>query len=308
VIVAVAVFSPVLYWNREHDWISFKFQSVERYSSEPSSNSWTWPLVFLGAQVMLATPVVAWLLGPALAWAWRTCRKSDENLRYLLAFGVPMPLFLTFNAFTVQPKVHWALPAFVPLVMILFLWWRRTEQRLVRPWAKRAGVVSIAIVWLGCLASPAIELLPQRGGANWSGCDEIAAHAAKWSDTVAAQDPAAKGVFFFADNHRDSAQLYRSLLRLPQPPAKGVLTLASETVGRRGRQFDIWSKPKELVGWDAVFVQYEPEGRENKIERARRFFDDVQPVDRFSISKLGIEVREVQIFVCRGYRGPTGSP
>jgi hypothetical protein len=303
VLVAVLVFTPVLYWNHLHDWASFRFQSAERYSAT-SERSLAWPFVFFGSQVVLMSPVLAWLLVPALVWAWRACRKSDENLRYLLAFGVPMPLFLTINAFMVQPKVHWALPAFVPLAMLLFLWWRRTEQRLVRPIAKRAALVSIAIVWLGCIAAPAIAFLPQRGGANWSGCEEMAERATHWADSIAAPGAPEKGVFFFADNHRDSAQLYRSLLKLDPPPRVGTLVLAAEVVGRRGRQFDFWSHPEQLVGWSAVFVQLDPEGRENKIERMRGFFDDVQLVERLDITKLGIKLQTIQFFVCRGYHGP----
>jgi hypothetical protein len=305
VILAVVVFTPVLYWNHEHDWISFTFQTADRYAAR--SFSIEWPLTFLGAQIGLMSPVLAWLLVPALLWAWRTCRSSDENLRYLLAFGVPMPLFLTLNSFAVQPKIHWALPAFVPLAMLLFLWWRRTEQRTARPLAKRLGLASLAVAWLACVAAPAIAFLPQKGGANWSGCDQIAERAAHWADTEANASAAGHGVFFFTDNHRDSAQLFLGLTTLPQPPKFGTLVLASEAFGRRGRQFDIWSRPEQLVGWSAVFAQIDPDGRTNKLERANDFFDEVRPVERLEIVKLGRTVQTVQFFVCRGYRGPHAS-
>ena len=93
-LIAIAIFSPVLYWNAVHDWASFRFQ-LDR----PTQLS-GWSLKFLGEFVgaqfllvgLLLLPVV--LIGTARL-GWRGSRARDPVAILLsLCAAVPIGFFL----------------------------------------------------------------------------------------------------------------------------------------------------------------------------------------------------------------------
>jgi 4-amino-4-deoxy-L-arabinose transferase-like glycosyltransferase len=91
VLIAAAVFSPVLIWNDQHDWASFRFQLVRATAANPLS--FRTLAEFLGLQFGLVgfvlLPVV--ISGVALT-AWRGWRNR-EPVALLLSTAVIVPLF-----------------------------------------------------------------------------------------------------------------------------------------------------------------------------------------------------------------------
>jgi 4-amino-4-deoxy-L-arabinose transferase-like glycosyltransferase len=91
VLIAMAVFSPVLIWNDQHDWASFRFQLVR--ATAANSPSFRTLGEFLGLQFGLVgfvlLPVV--ISGVALT-AWRGWRNR-EPVALLLSTAVIVPFF-----------------------------------------------------------------------------------------------------------------------------------------------------------------------------------------------------------------------
>jgi dolichol-phosphate mannosyltransferase len=102
-LVAVAIFSPVILWNAQHEWASFAFQTVRRLA-DPAK--FTLHRLLLAALVLI-TPtgvaaVGAALLGakPAGAFALAGAGDGDGARRKLfitLAVIVPLAAFATFS-------------------------------------------------------------------------------------------------------------------------------------------------------------------------------------------------------------------
>lgn len=112
--LALLMFSPVIIWNMEHDWVSILFQS-ERATGIGNKFSLHW--LFLHMLLML-TPVG---LAAAMAlWATRDDNRSDpcaERRRLFVRVftGVPLAVFFALSLFG-APKFHWTGPVWLALL------------------------------------------------------------------------------------------------------------------------------------------------------------------------------------------------
>ena len=91
VVIAILVFSPVLVWNAQHDWASFRFQAVRATADHPFSlrTLGEFFALQLGLVGFVVLPVV--LSGVTLT-AWRGFR-TREPVPILLATAVIVPFF-----------------------------------------------------------------------------------------------------------------------------------------------------------------------------------------------------------------------
>ncbi len=82
-ILALILFTPVVLWNSEHDWASFRFQwhhGMEAHQYAPLSGL----LDYLGGQFGVMTPLVYLILIAAAFWGLRESRRNPRRSRLLL--------------------------------------------------------------------------------------------------------------------------------------------------------------------------------------------------------------------------------
>ena len=92
-LVALAVFSPVIYWNYTHDWASFRFQLNHGLELKPES-SWKTFGGFVGGQIFLWTPVLFVLGLVVLISYWRRYNKIRLPMKILLwSSSIPLVFF-----------------------------------------------------------------------------------------------------------------------------------------------------------------------------------------------------------------------
>ena len=114
--LAFLIFSPVLIWNAQNDWLSFGFQFTRRLNENPDFSS---HLLFLYAFALLS-PVFAItaFLVMIRAGSWQLVNHRKYLFMLVLTL-VPLSVFFSYGLFSVT-KFHWTLPpwiALVPLVM-----------------------------------------------------------------------------------------------------------------------------------------------------------------------------------------------
>lgn len=110
---AVIVFAilgalPVLVWNYQHEWISFRFQlhhGVGKKSWRP-----IWPLEYLLSVLFLLFPIY---------WSefWKAIKLRQQKL--LLCLSVPIFLFFLMTSFRSKVEANWTQVAFLPALSLV---------------------------------------------------------------------------------------------------------------------------------------------------------------------------------------------
>ncbi|HEY7331301.1 MAG TPA: glycosyltransferase family 39 protein [Gemmataceae bacterium] len=133
VMLAVAGFCclPILIWNAQHDWATFRhllglsgLHDIVQPSDEPSIYG-LGPLRYLGGQcaLLLIYWFVVWVTAMV---AHRPGRESDEGVRYLWWLSAPMfLLFLAFSPKTNGGEMNWPVTAYLSGLLLSVAWLMR---------------------------------------------------------------------------------------------------------------------------------------------------------------------------------------
>ena len=153
VVIALAIFAPVLIWNASHDWASFRFQLV-RATVAPAF-SWARIGEFLGLQFSLVGPALFPVtLSGVFMLAWRGYRRG-EPVAILLSTCVALPfLYFLWRSTTLRigdtwPMFMWPIGFAAATINLWWLWRQPAMARLARSstrWAWTAIVSGLAIV------------------------------------------------------------------------------------------------------------------------------------------------------------------
>jgi 4-amino-4-deoxy-L-arabinose transferase-like glycosyltransferase len=164
VVIAIVVFSPVLVWNAQHDWASFRFQFVRATANY--GVSWRTIGDYIGLQFGLVgfvmLPVV--LSGLTLT-AWRGYRKR-EPVAILLSTAVLVPfLYFFWKSLTLRvgdtwPMFMWPVGFAAAAINIATLPREGWPQWMIKStifWANTAvvtGIAFVVMVFLYYVAAP----------------------------------------------------------------------------------------------------------------------------------------------------------
>lgn len=116
--VAVAVFSPNLWWQHTHHWITFKhlfFLSGKGLDHGPLRRLGD----FVGSQVLMVTPLLFGAFVWALVRVWRE-RRSVGSAERWFAFSMSAPLLVFFLLMVLKSKVqaNWAICGWMTCAMV----------------------------------------------------------------------------------------------------------------------------------------------------------------------------------------------
>ncbi len=292
VVLATAMFAPVLIWNAEHEWVSLAFQTSRRVDSMGGFKP-RYFLLLVGTQFLMLTPYPFVVSIGALfrgARQWLT-RQIDDRTRLLLINGAVPIVLLTIISFRSIVKVNWLAPAFWSLVILGVLEILRRENGLRS--LKRGMALSAAIL-LACGIALAIPNLPVADDMNsWSGWHETAARVER---VQAAQKAQGHDSFVFSPNYKIS-----SLIRfyLPGQPR----TYAQDIYGEKALQFDYFPLDRELAGATGILVVSDQGQSILDRERLKPYFDACELADTIEATALGKVTRRVEIYRCPNYKG-----
>jgi 4-amino-4-deoxy-L-arabinose transferase-like glycosyltransferase len=163
-LIAVVLFLPVLIWNAEHDWASFRFQFVRAAATHGIS------LRTLGEFLSLQFGLVGFILLPVVLFgvgltAWRGYRQR-EPIAILLSTSVLVPvLYFLWKSLTLRvgdtwPMFVWPIGFAATAINLVQMprenWSARMIVSTLR-WAKAAvvcGIAFVVIVFLYYVAAP----------------------------------------------------------------------------------------------------------------------------------------------------------
>lgn len=291
-LLSALIFTPVLIWNAQHEWVSLAFQSSRRVGEMGGFKPRYFALLLV-TQFLMMLPYLFVVCIAALfrnARAWIAHGLDDRTRLLLISAAVPIVLF-TATSLRSLAKPNWLAPAFWSLAIlgVQHLLTRDNGLRnLLRGLASSAAILLIAGI---AVLTPNLPLMHDMN--SWSGWDEAAKHVDRVAATVRAegQEP-----FVFSPSYKISSLLRFHMAGQPR-------TYAQDIYGDSALQFDYFPAGHDLKGATGILVVSDESHSRIDHERLKAFFDVCERVDAVEARAFGKVTRRIEIFRCTNYKG-----
>lgn len=147
-LITLAIISPILIWNIQNDFITYRFHS-ERVEVEGATFNGKAFIEEVAGQLLFNNPVLVFLAVTGLI-AWR--RRSFSTIPALTLYnliGLPLvAVLLVISLFRDTTLPHWSGPAYVTLVPLAALQLASMDTRSLFPKLLRLGLVAYALFFI----------------------------------------------------------------------------------------------------------------------------------------------------------------
>lgn len=293
-LLATLVFAPVLLWNADHDWISFRFQ-LQHGLGTPKGSALKRELDLVGGQLGLVSPIIFGLAAHAV---WVTLRRRADDVRFMLAVvATGSWVFFAYSASRRAVEANWPAPSYLPAIALLAaLAASPGHARWLRRGIGLAALL-VGVVYLHAV-HPILPLAARRDPiARSAGWDGLAARVHQTQHASGAR------TFVAADRYQDVSEL---AYHLPGQPVVYCVCLTG-----RHNQYELWrgfaddAKP----GDDLLLVLEERSGVHESVALLTPHFTSVTRAELVPVARGTEQVTERRLWRLAGYRGswPTRS-
>jgi hypothetical protein len=306
IMIAVAVFSPVLIWNARHDWISFLWQGGRGLDAR--GLRFDWLLRNIGGQALWLLP---WIWAPLL-WELFACFHSgrQNTPRWFLAWMAvaPIALFTTVSAYApIGFHFHWQAPGYLMLFLALGDTVDRrlaSGSRLTRWWLY--GTIIFTSVSLTALTTHAATgwwraIGPQWLSARFGESDDPTLEGLDYSTLPMALAERGllgrPGTFLFTNRWFQSGKVDYAL-----KGAMPVLCLSGDQ-----RSFAFFHRPQDWLGQDGILVCTRKFCRD-PVGDFSAYFDRIEPLGAVGVPRGRFMEETLHLYWCRNYHTPYPHP
>lgn len=290
IIISILVAFPVLYWNDQHQFVSFLFQSTQRAESVTSIG--LKPLSFLGTighELLILIPtlfvfivVLTYKILKKQLLQWRI--PKDSQL-FLLCFF--LPTFLGFFAISLfyWVKINWLMPGYITGLILAAIY-------ISNKWIKVNTLLSIGIHIV-----LAIEILfyvvPVKGDDTWFGWEELA------KEVTQIQEGYPDTFIFSADNYKTTSILNFYL---------NQKVYSQNVIGEFALHYNfIGDNLSNLNGKNALFIDSDKNLKTDKQssiipDKLKPYFTEITELKPILIKLRGKTVRKFCVYYATNYQ------
>mgnify|MGYP000873047130 CR=1 FL=1 len=110
-IIALLLFAPHLWWQYQHNWVSFRYHLFE---SNVNAYRPSFTLNYIIGQLLLPGPVAGFILLPA-AFLYKIKNDTEKALRFTM---IGIYIFFFISSFRGKVEGNWTSPVMVPLIVL----------------------------------------------------------------------------------------------------------------------------------------------------------------------------------------------
>jgi hypothetical protein len=281
VLLAAALFSPVVLWNLRHHWASIGFQTRDR-AAQVTGLELRLTGRFLGLQALAASPVlfaVMLMASAAAVWRWR-----HPAFRLCALFSAPLLALLVAVSPLHWVKMNWAAPAYPAALLAAAAFYRERPER----WRSLAA----AAVGVALLASAYLHLMPLWPALPFPARDETTSGWTELATRVEAERVRMGGdPFVVGCDYKTASEL---AFHLPGRPE----TQSANAFGEPGLQYDYWLDRVPLAGREGLVV-FDPRSPGRCRERAREVCRPLDPLEPLTVRRGRAAITTFEIYRCR---------
>lgn len=292
-VIAGVMFLPVIIWNYQHQWASFRYQFLSGHKGHFSITNL---FLFIGSQAGLLAILLYPLLILAMIFAgYRGMKGRDE--RFLLLFSLSAPTLILFHLASprLSFKPHWTALGYLPPIIALV--------QLARERWSHAGmrIFTIAAVILAFLSTGLLHVqafYPVLGGKILPPKYDVTNELYGWKQAGQEIESIEKKM---NQNGRESIFIFSYRYQLASQMAFYTPTQPEVySLNDRMDAYDFFRNKRNLIGRDAVFVC------DNRFDRKPDefcMFDSVRQETALPIVRAGEEARRFYFYRCYGFKG-----
>lgn len=301
-VLALAIFSPVIIWNAQHDWASFAFQTSRRLAETPQFALHK----LIGSILVLITPMGALAAAALLRRPARSTLNPEVIRRRRLtglAILVPLSVFAAFSL-RHEVKLDWtgalwtaALPA------MAFAMIKHAGMDRFSNWIRAAWMPTILAMLLiyGAGLQYLVLGLPRLGydkhiEAIPVGWRDLSAHIMSVASTYA-RETGSEPLIVGMDRYAIASELafYGGARE-----ALGLATANSHLFGGMGLMYERWMPPPAQNGRNLLLVAWNPGELEDRFIDAH--VQRLGPIEDDVLARNGIVIRHYYHRLALNYR------
>ncbi len=301
-VIAILVFSPVLIWNWQNDWISFGFQGGRVVENHGIGVGWLLDSIL--GQAALIGP---WLWFPLLLSGIQAAHdgRADSRTWLVLCIACVPILLFTLVALWVPPggHYHWQAPGYLMLFPLLGKFVaQRLESADIHATRWLGASVAAMVLIIGIMSTEAVTGWADRLIRNsFSVGRNLTLKGLEWKElksAMAARGLLEKSRLFVVTAHR--VEIGKVDVELG-----GSLPVICLCPDPRNAAFG-WD-PSQFSGWDALIIgtqQHIPDVQ----QQYGKYFKTIEPLDEVAIHRGGRTALTVRVYYAKDYLGTYPMP
>lgn len=305
--VAILVASPVIWWNAQHGWASFRFQFARRADQHVGLNP-VKAIESLGIQFLTLSPLIFALATAALWVGFRRFRRDAVGRwRFAVCFSAPWLAVCVYHGLFTDIRMNWPIPAYLSLFPVAATLLRAKALPLLRripgvyatPFLRRyAAAMLLANLSLVLIISGRLPLMPTPSiFIRW---DKLG-HAAEVAEDAFHSD-AGSEPFILADGRYNLASELGFYMRDPGDDGDWSDVVPLTTVLGGGLNYVNWREADQFAGRNAILITSNTKSA--KFAFIRNAFEAVdKPQPLLTLSRGGARPIEYVVIRCHRFLG-----
>jgi hypothetical protein len=226
-IIALLLFAPHLWWQYQHDWISFRYHLFE---SNVNPYKLTYTIEYILGQLLLPGPIAGFILLPA-AFLYKTKNATEKAMRFTM---VGIYIFFLLSSFRGKVEGNWTSPVLVSLIVLShqFLIEKLSWQRVL---IKLLPVTLLLVLFVRIVMI--VDLLPVK---------TIQERYHSWKNWPAVMKEKTKGLPVVFSNSYQRASKYWFY--------SGQETYSQNLYRQRRNNYNFWPIEDSLLGKPVYFL------------------------------------------------------
>ncbi|UCF86887.1 MAG: glycosyltransferase family 39 protein [Nitrospiraceae bacterium] len=289
-LLSFVIFSPVLLWNAQHDWVAIRHAAGQAHVSEGFRVSLIDFFSFLGSQIGILTPVLFFLIMYGAITSFMGNKKSSIA-GFLFWFWVPILTLYIFKSLQGKVQANWALIAYITALIA------SADYYVQKVPMKKSLRIAFIIAFIMAFSLTAVTHYPTQLNLpykmdpsfrlrGWKELGERVGEVYKDMTSTGKSE-----VFIFSDRYQVSSEL---AFYVPGNPRVYCVNM-----GRRMNQYDIWGGFERLPGYDAILVMKGDRTFPDELKESFESYDKIL----FAVKEKNKILRKFSIFKSYGFKG-----
>ncbi len=300
-LLALAVFSPVIIWNAQHEWASFAFQTSRRLAETPQFALHK----LIGSMIVLITPTGLLAVIAATLGRHAADEKPDAARRrrlFNLAIFIPLAVFVVFSL-RHEVKLDWTgAPWTAALPAMAFVMVNKDLARFAA-WIRAAWMPTIVVMLLiyGAGLHYLVLGLPGVGydkhiEAIPVGWRDLSAHVIATANAYR-KETGSEPLLVGMDRYAIASEL---AFYGGAHTATGLQTANSHLFGGMGLMYGQWLPPKSQDGRNLLLVAWSPGELDDRFIHAQ--VERLGPIEADVLMRDGVLIRHYYHRMAFNYR------